>query len=1474
MDSDLCGEQEVPSAVLTGINFSVSVDKEKVCLEKICVASEVTDPKLGLPNPSSECLTCGAKDLKHCEGHFGVIQFPYTILHPYYLSEVVQILNKVCPACKSLREDLWIKGPDSLSIDQPKGCKYCVGNSLNWYPPMKFKVLSEDIFRLSAIMVEVNENVLRKFQKRRKEALPADYWDFLPKDSHQEESGTRPNRRILSHAQVHFLLKAIDPKLIRKFILRPDSLFLNYFPVTPNSHRVTELTYMFSSGQRLFFDERTGAYKKLVDFRGTSNELSSRVLGCLKISKLHTFKSSSKDATTALLKNEDSSNMVGLRYMKDVLLGKRNDSSFRTVVIGDRSLKLSEIGIPCHIAESLQISENLNNWNWDKLISSCDLRLLEKGEIHVRRKNSLISLRRISDLRMGDIISRPLKDGDILLINRPPSIHPHSLIALSVKVLPISSVVSINPICCSPFRGDFDGDCFHGYIPQSIEARVELHELVALDRQLTNWLSGRNLLCLGQDSLTAAHLIKEDGFLLNKYQMQQLKMYCPYELPPPALVKAPRLNSSVWTGKQLFSMLLPPGFNYYFSQNGVCIINGELTSSSDGSAWLRDNDGNLFQSLVKYDKSMVLNFLYAAQEVLCDWLSDRGFSISLSDLYLSSDLHSRENLMDEISWGLLEAEQTCNFKQLMVDSCRDLLAGNDEESQNVITFDVERLCYEKQGSAVLSQASVDAFKQVFRDIQTLAFKYASKENSLLAMYKAGSKGSLPKLVQHSMCLGLQHSLVPLSFRFPHQLSCAAWNKQKRCSGLMGEIDGNACLTKSFIPYAVVKNSFSTGLNPLECFVHSVTSRGSSFSDNADLPGTLTRRLMFFMRDLYRAYDGTIRSAYGNQLVQFSYNTDEGTSTSNCSLAQLTRGSVNPFEGIGGEPVGSLSACAISEAAYSALDQPISLLETSPLLNLKNIMECGLRKSSSNQTVSLFLSEKLGRHRHGFEYGALEVKNHLERLNFSEIVSTAMIIFSPQTLSEAPLSAWVCHFHVRKALAKRRRLKEQLIVGSLYRWYNNAKKELKVNISDLLITSKECPIDDGPRQEDSFCISVTVVKKSKDSSVQLDTVRGLVMPFLLRAVIKGFPEIKKVDILWKDRPKLSKSYDSRGELYLRVSMSEEHGTRTSWNALMDDCLPIMDMIDWARSYPDNIHHFCSANGIDAGWKLFLNNLDSAISDVGKTILPEHLLLIANCLSATGEFVGLSSRGLAQQRKHASVVSPFTQACFSNPSTCFVKAAKAGVTDDLQGSIDALAWGKPPCFGTGGQFDIIYSWRDKELYQPVDVYDLLNSIVTPLKQNVKSDLPNSMNIKSDKYGDRSIYVHSGSISLGLKKLEGISRAYLRTVLTWKDIQKLYHASKKILNKYPIDHRLNEGEKKILMMALYFHPQSYEKIGTGAQYIKIGYHPEYKGTRCFHLVRTDGTTEDFSYRKCVLAALDSIAPEKAKLYRSKWLEQQDYE
>ena len=65
--------------------------------------------------------------------------------------------------------------------------------------------------------------------------------------------------------------------------------------------------------------------------------------------------------------------------------------------------------------------------------------------------------------------------------------------------------------------------------------------------------------------------------------------------------------------------------------------------------------------------------------------------------------------------------------------------------------------------------------------------------------------------------------------------------------------------------------------------------------------------------------------------------------------------------------------------------------------MQNILECGSRKHNSDTTWSIFFSGKLGRRTHGFEYGALEVKNHLERLIFSDIVSTVMITLASFSL---------------------------------------------------------------------------------------------------------------------------------------------------------------------------------------------------------------------------------------------------------------------------------------------------------------------------------------------------------------------------------------------------------------------------------------------------------------------------------------------
>lgn len=76
-------------------------------------------------------------------------------------------------------------------------------NSVGWYPRMKFKVSSKNLSGQTAIIVEIDDKLPKKFQKR----LADDYWNFIPKkDSEQEDSCLKLGRMVLSHAQVECIL--------------------------------------------------------------------------------------------------------------------------------------------------------------------------------------------------------------------------------------------------------------------------------------------------------------------------------------------------------------------------------------------------------------------------------------------------------------------------------------------------------------------------------------------------------------------------------------------------------------------------------------------------------------------------------------------------------------------------------------------------------------------------------------------------------------------------------------------------------------------------------------------------------------------------------------------------------------------------------------------------------------------------------------------------------------------------------------------------------------------------------------------------------------------------------------------------------------------------------------------------------------------------------------------------------------------
>ncbi|CAI7761250.1 unnamed protein product [Closterium sp. NIES-53] len=72
--------------------------------------------------------------------------------------------------------------------------------------------------------------------------------------------------------------------------------------------------------------------------------------------------------------------------------------------------------------------------------------------------------------------------------------------------------------------------------------------------------------------------------------------------------------------------------------------------------------------------------------------------------------------------------------------------------------------------------------------------------------------------------------------------------------------------------------------------------------------------------------------------------------------------------------------------------------------------------------------------------------------------------------------------------------------------------------------------------------------------------------------------------------------------------------------------------------------------------------------------------------------------------------------------------------------------------------------------------------------------------------------------------------------------------LLRGWPVNLDINQYEHMVLLDLLKKgHSDPTSKVGAGIRSFQIRPHPEFH-SRCFFLVRSDGTVDDFSYRKCV--------------------------
>ncbi|GAB4843833.1 hypothetical protein Ancab_013795 [Ancistrocladus abbreviatus] len=222
------------------------------------------------------------------------------------------------------------------------------------------------------------------------------------------------------------------------------------------------------------------------------------------------------------------------------MMGKRVNFACRSVISPDPYLAVNEIGIPPVFALRLTYPERVTPWNVVKLRDA----VVNGPEIHpgathyvdklatvklpASRKTRIAISRRLPSSRgvfmesvkscnydfEGKVVYRQMHNGDIVLVNRQPTLHKPSIIALKVRVLPGEKTLRMHYANCDSFNADFDGDEINVHFPQDEISRSEAYNIVDADNQYIVPTRGDPKRALIQDHIVSAVLLsKRDTFL-------------------------------------------------------------------------------------------------------------------------------------------------------------------------------------------------------------------------------------------------------------------------------------------------------------------------------------------------------------------------------------------------------------------------------------------------------------------------------------------------------------------------------------------------------------------------------------------------------------------------------------------------------------------------------------------------------------------------------------------------------------------------------------------------------------------------------------------------------------------------------------------------------------------------------------------------------------------------------------------------
>ena len=240
----------------------------------------------------------------------------------------------------------------------------------------------------------------------------------------------------------------------------------------------------------------------------------------------------------------------------------------------------------------------------------------------------------------GYIVERHLKDGDWVIFNRQPSLHRMSMMGHRVRIMD-GKTFRLHLCVTTPYNADFDGDEMNLHVPQTEEARVELKELMDVNKHIRTPRYGLPLIGAKQDHLMGLYLLTQDGVKLTKREVASLLFSVDIDVD---------LDKEEYTGKEVFSFLLPK-INYYGktkSGDDVVIEEGILKKGYINIKSIGAESGELLNKIdLEYGSEKAAEFLEKCVVVSLLFLSIYSYTISLLDYTI--DKESRKEMYKHIS---------------------------------------------------------------------------------------------------------------------------------------------------------------------------------------------------------------------------------------------------------------------------------------------------------------------------------------------------------------------------------------------------------------------------------------------------------------------------------------------------------------------------------------------------------------------------------------------------------------------------------------------------------------------------------------------------------------------------------------------------------------------------------------------------------------------------------------------------------